>query len=124
MKLCRVRTEDGIRPAAVDTDGGLRDLSTYIADLSEIEIASDGLKALEVLDLTALPKITGDYAPILKYVRRLFCIGLNYYDHAKEMDMAVPDHPVLFMKACPVTGAHDPIILPKGSTQTDWEVIG
>lgn len=122
MKLCRIQTENGIRPAAMDADGTLRDLSAHVADLGEAEVTNAALKALESLDLSELPAIEGGYAPFLKDIRRLFCIGLNYHDHAEEMNMPVPEHPVLFMKACPVTGANDPIILPKGSTQTDWEV--
>lgn len=122
MKLCRIRTKDGIRPAAVDEDGALRDLSQHIDDLGDDEISPAGIDALGALDLSELPVIEGSYAPILRDVRRLFCIGLNYHDHAAEMGMSTPEHPVLFMKACPVTGAHDPIILPEGSKQTDWEV--
>lgn len=122
MKLCRIRTENGIRPAAVDETGALRDLSAHVDDLGEVEISPAGLKTLAALDVSKLPEIKGGYAPILRDIRRLFCIGLNYHDHAIEMDMPIPDHPVLFMKACPVTGAHDPIIIPKGSSKTDWEI--
>ena len=122
MKLCRIRTEDGIKPAAMDDTGALRDLSGHVADIGAAEVAPDALETLAALDLTTLPEIIGGYAPFLNDVRRMFCIGLNYYDHAAEMNMEVPTHPVLFMKACPVTGANDPIVIPKGSTKTDWEV--
>ncbi|WP_296427162.1 fumarylacetoacetate hydrolase family protein [Yoonia sp.] len=122
MKLCRIRTETGVRPAAVDADGVRRDLSGHVADIGVAQITPEGLAALAAVDLATLPAIEGAYAPFLNDVRRLFCIGLNYYDHATEMNMAVPEHPVLFMKACAVTGANDPIIIPKGSTKTDWEV--
>lgn len=122
MKLCRIRTETGLRPAAVDADGTLRDLSAHVPDIGAAQITPEGLAELAALDLAGLPAINGDYAPFLDDVRRVFCIGLNYFDHAAEVGQPVPDHPILFMKACAVTGANDPIILPKGSAKTDWEV--
>ena len=122
MKLSRIRTADGIRPAAVDDNGALRDLSGHITDMTTVQISPDGLESLAKIDLDACPVITGAPAPFLSDVRRVFCIGLNYYDHAAEMNMPIPDHPILFMKACDVTGATDPIIIPKGATKTDWEL--
>ncbi len=123
MKFCRVRTADGIVPAAVAADGTLRSLAGHIADLSSHSIAYGGLAPLDGLVLSDLPEVTDrDYAPILSDIRRIFCIGLNYSDHAAEAGMALPDFPILFMKVCPATGANDPIILPKGSEKTDWEV--
>ena len=122
MKLCRIKTDDGIKPAALDKAGHLRDLSGHIADVTAAQISPQGLAALAALDIGALPKITGTHLPPLSDVRRIFCIGLNYYDHAAEMGMAIPEHPILFMKACDVTGATDPIIIPKGAQKTDWEV--
>lgn len=122
MKLCRIKTDDGIKPAALDAGGHLRDLSDHIADVTEAELAPDALAGLAALDLSKLPTITGTHAPFLRDVRRIFCIGLNFYDHAAEMDMAIPEHPILFMKACDVSGATDPIVIPKGAQKTDWEV--
>lgn len=122
MKLCRIRTENGIRPAAVDDAGVVRDLSAFVADIGRDQISQEGLAALAGIDLGQLPAITGSFAPFLHDVRRVFCIGLNYFDHAAEVNMPVPDHPILFMKACEVTGPTDPIIVPKGATKTDWEV--
>jgi 2-keto-4-pentenoate hydratase/2-oxohepta-3-ene-1,7-dioic acid hydratase in catechol pathway len=122
MKLCRIRTADGIKPAAVDAVGVLRDLSAHIDDVTTTQISPDALRRLAAIDLDDCPIISGKPAPFLGDVRRMFCIGLNYYDHAEEMNMALPEHPILFMKACDVTGAHDPIIIPKGSSKTDWEL--
>ncbi|MEL6839279.1 MAG: fumarylacetoacetate hydrolase family protein [Pseudomonadota bacterium] len=122
MKLCRIRTDTGVRPAALDTAGSLRDLSAHVADIGVDEIAPDGIASLQKVDLATLPVIDGHPAPFLSDIRRIFCIGLNYYDHAAEMNLEVPKHPILFMKACAASGATDPIILPKGSTKTDWEV--
>ena len=122
MKLCRIRTADGIKPAAVDTAGTLRDLSAHVADIGAAQIAPDSLTQLAAIDLATLPEIHGSPAPFLHDTRRVFCIGLNYYDHAEEMGMPIPDHPILFMKACDVTGATDPIIIPKDAEKTDWEL--
>ena len=122
MKLCRIRTPDGIKPAVVHENGVLRDLSGRVGDIDTTTITPDSLAMLAKLDHASLPEITGEHAPFLGDVRRIFCIGLNYYDHAEEMNMAIPDHPILFMKACEVTGATDPIVIPKGADRTDWEV--
>ena len=122
MKLCRIRTETGIVPAAMDASGTLRDLSAHVADIDAGQIAPDALAQLAALDLSGLPAVRGDYAPFLNDFRRIFCIGLNYYDHAAEVGMPIPEHPIMFMKVCPVTGPNDPIIIPKDSVKTDWEV--
>jgi 2,4-diketo-3-deoxy-L-fuconate hydrolase len=122
MKLCRIRTNAGVRPAIVDDDGAARDLTGHIKDIVPEVTSPAGLAALEKIDISGLPVISGDYAPILSDVRRIFCIGLNYSDHAKESNLPIPEHPILFMKACPASGANDPITIPKGSQKTDWEV--
>ncbi|MEM8538265.1 MAG: fumarylacetoacetate hydrolase family protein, partial [Pseudomonadota bacterium] len=122
MKLCRIRTSAGIRPAAVDKAGTVRDLSRITPDIGHAQIAPDRLAHLAQVDLSELPVMTGEPAPFLHDFGRIFCIGLNYYDHAAEMDMPIPAHPILFMKACAVTGAHDPIVIPKDAAKTDWEV--
>ena len=122
MKLCRITTADGIKPAACDADGHLRDLSGAVSDITPDQITPAGLAALAAVDLASLPVITGGYAPFLGNAGRVLCIGLNFYDHAEEMGMAIPEHPIMFMKACDITGANDPIVLPVGSEKTDWEV--
>lgn len=122
MKLCRINTTAGIKPAIMDKDGALRDLSGHMADIGPDQITPQALAQLALIDVASLPTIDGGYAPFLNDVRRLFCIGLNYHDHATELNMAAPDHPILFMKACAVSGANDPIVMPKGSTKTDWEI--
>ena len=122
MKLCRIKTSSGTYPAILDADGQPRDLSQHITDLELSSMAPDALDALRGIDAATLPKIDGEYAPVLNDIRRILCIGLNYSDHAAEAGMAVPDHPILFAKLCAATGANDPIIIPKASEKTDWEV--
>ena len=122
MKLARIRTSDGVRPAVIDETGQARDLTGHVADIGADEISADGLSALAALDHGKLPEISGEYAPILNDIRRIFCIGLNYSDHAAESNLPIPEHPILFMKVCPPSGANDPVTIPKGSEKTDWEV--
>ncbi|MBB3995447.1 2,4-diketo-3-deoxy-L-fuconate hydrolase [Sulfitobacter undariae] len=122
MKLARIRTADGTRPVLIDADGAARDISSVVDDITAQTLSAQELSKLAVLDPASFSLITGDYAPVIDDVRRMFCIGLNYSDHAKEAGMAIPEEPILFMKTCPATGANDPIILPKGSEKTDWEV--
>ncbi len=122
MKLCRLNTGSGIRPAILDVEGQPRDLSTHLTDLELGTMAPKVLDRLRAIDVNALPVIRGDYAPVLNDIRRILCIGLNYSDHAAEAGMAVPEHPILFAKLCAASGANDPIIIPKDSLKTDWEV--
>ncbi len=122
MKLARIRTADGVRPALIDANGAAHDISSMVADISAGTVSPDSMAKLQKLSADDYPVIEGDFAPVLDDVRRMFCIGLNYSDHAAEAGMPIPDQPILFMKVCPVTGANDPIILPKGSQKTDWEV--
>ncbi|MEP3047932.1 MAG: fumarylacetoacetate hydrolase family protein [Roseibium sp.] len=122
MKLCRIRTNTGIRPALIDVNSIAHDLSGHVPDLTPDTVTPTALEAIRGIDVDSLPVTTGEYAPILSDVRRLFCIGLNYSDHAKESNLPIPEHPILFMKVCPVSGANDPITIPKGSVKTDWEV--
>ncbi|SNT37689.1 fumarylacetoacetate hydrolase family protein [Tropicimonas sediminicola] len=123
MKLCRIRTADGIVPAAVDAEGRLRSLEGHIGDFTCDSIAYGGLAPLEALELADLPLLDEtDYAPILADIRRIFGIGLNYSDHAKESGLPIPEQPILFMKMCPASGANDAVVIPKGSEKTDWEV--
>mgnify|MGYP006074980481 CR=1 FL=1 len=122
MKLARIRTNDGVHPVLIDANGAAHDISTAVPDITAQTITPDGMAKLAILDPAGYSVITGEPAPILEDVRRIFCIGLNFSDHAAEAGMAIPEEPILFMKSCPATGANDPIILPKGSTKTDWEV--
>ena len=122
MKLCRIQTETGVVPAIFAPDETLRSLAGHVSDIEPGTTAPSELAKLSQIDPLQLPEITGSYAPILSDVRRVFCIGLNYSDHAKESNLPIPEFPILFMKTCPVTGANDAITIPKDSVKTDWEV--
>ncbi|WP_050928182.1 fumarylacetoacetate hydrolase family protein [Aestuariivita boseongensis] len=125
MKLKRVARGDAIRNAAEDPSGTWRDVTDVTGDLSAKCLANDGLAALHGADLTALPEL-GAYdrlLPCVGSVGKFMCIGLNYSDHAEEAGMAIPDHPILFLKAnSAIAGAQDDLLMPRGSKALDWEV--
>lgn len=127
MKLMRVG-EPGREDAAVlISDGRVMLLPSRLGDvdaeffrrgsLSEVRHLLEDVESLE-----AVPEGTRVGAPIAK-PEKVVCIGLNYRDHAEETGAAIPEEPIVFMKApnC-VVGPHDEILIPRGSTQTDWEV--
>ena len=123
MKLVRFGETGAEKPGAIDADGRLRDLSGVIRDLAGGVLAD--LKTLAALDLSSLPAVAGNprLGPCVGGTGKFMCIGLNYSDHAAEAGMQVPSEPVLFMKATSaICGPNDPIIIPRGSTTTDWEV--
>ena len=87
MKLCRIETPDGIKPAMIDADGAARDLTQHLTDIELATMAPAALDQLRDVDVTALPVITGRFAPVINDIRRILCIGLNYSDHAAEAGM-------------------------------------
>ncbi len=123
MKLVRFGKRGAEKPGAIDKNGALRDLSGVIGDIAGDVLAN--LDALKALDLNTLPLIGGNprLGACVGGTGKFMCIGLNYSDHAAEAGMQVPSAPVLFMKATSaICGANDPIIVPRGSQKTDWEV--
>lgn len=125
MKLCRYGAPGAEKPGLVDGDGRLRDLSGIRADIGPREISPEGIAALAAVDPASLPEVEGrprfgvPYSGMGKFI----CIGLNYSDHAAEAGMAVPDEPIIFLKApSALSGPDDPIIQPPHSTRLDWEV--
>ncbi len=125
MKLLRYGAKDAEKPALLDRDGHIRDLSGTVADIDGAALAPAELSRLAALDVAALPKVDGSprLGPCVANIGKLVCIGLNYADHAKESGAAVPEEPVIFMKATSsICGPNDPIEIPRGSEKTDWEV--
>src|SRR5436305_7625009 len=125
MKLVRFGPAGNEKPGLIDADGSLRDLSRKVKDIGPETLAPAMLKELSRLDTKRLPLIKGKprLGPCVTGVSKFVAIGLNYIDHAKETGSPIPEHPIVFFKAetC-IVGANDAIMLPKGSTQTDWEV--
>ena len=125
MKLVRYGNEGAERPGLVDANGVLRDLSAHIPDIDGRMLNDAALERLRALDTEALPAVDGSprFAPIVGNIGKFLCIGLNYSDHAAETGAAIPEHPILFFKAnSAIVGANDDVIMPRGSTHTDWEV--
>ena len=125
MKLMRYGAKGAERPALVDADGVVRDLSGALADITAPTLAPHSLQRLRDIDPTTLPVVAdpGRIAPPWSGMGKFICVGLNYADHAAESGMPIPAEPVVFMKATScIQGANDPVMLPKGSVKTDWEV--
>ena len=123
MKLCRYGDRGQEKPGLIDPQGRLRDLSGHVADISGPVLAD--LAALRGVDPSSLPLVTGTprLGACVGGIGKFICIGLNYSDHAAESGMAVPPEPVIFAKyTSAVCGPNDPIIIPRGSVKTDWEV--
>lgn len=125
MKFLRVGEQGKEKPAVLDANGKIRDLSPIIKDIDEHFFISQGMDKVAGTDLNDLPVLedTVRKGPIVARVGKFICVGLNYSDHAKESGMEVPSEPVLFMKATSaVVGANDDVVLPPNSKKSDWEV--
>ena len=123
MKFVRYGEAGSERPGLLDAQGNIRDLSAHVSDLSGEVLASLG--SLAALDPESLPLVEGNprLGPPVAGTGKFICIGLNYADHAAESGLDVPPEPVIFMKATSaICGPNDPIVIPRGSEKTDWEV--
>lgn len=123
MKLCRYGERGAERPGLIDAQGRLRDLSAQVADIAGPVLAD--LDRLRGIDPETLPLVPGNprFGAAVGQVGKFICIGLNYSDHAAESGMAVPPEPVIFAKyTSAICGPDDPILIPRGSEKTDWEV--
>ncbi len=124
MKLLRYGPKGQERPAMLDADGRIRDLSGHIADITGDVLAAERLRQLAQLDPASLPLVEGNprLGPPVKGIGKILAIGLNYRSHAEETGSTPRSEPLLFSKAITaLSGPNDPIMIPKGSTQTDWE---
>jgi 2-keto-4-pentenoate hydratase/2-oxohepta-3-ene-1,7-dioic acid hydratase in catechol pathway len=125
MKLLRHGAAGAERPGMLHTDGTMRDLSGVVPDIAGGVLSDAGLVAIRAVDAALLPVVPADtrLGPCVGGTGKFICIGLNYADHAAESGMQVPPEPVIFMKATSaICGPNDPIIIPRGSVKTDWEV--
>jgi 2,4-diketo-3-deoxy-L-fuconate hydrolase len=125
MRLCRYGKAGYEKPGVIDADGRLRDLSKVVDSIGPNEISPRGLKMLTRLKPETLPPVNGSPRFGVPYVGigKFIAIGLNYFDHAKELDVAIPSEPIVFMKATTcINGPNDDVIVPKNSTKLDWEV--
>jgi len=125
MKLTRVGTPGSERPALIDDKGKLRDLSGVVTDIAGNVLNRKSLENLRRLDIGSLPLLPQGtrFGAAVGQVGKMICVGLNFKDHAKESGLALPEQPILFMKATTaICGPNDDVIIPWGSKKTDWEV--
>ena len=125
MKLVRHGRPGAERPGVLDAGGRIRDLSRVIEDVTPETLAPAALKRLRALNLAKLPAVRGRPrlgCPVAG-IGKMVCIGLNYTDHAKEVNLPLPPEPLFFIKApSAICGPNDPIVAPRGAAKLDYEV--
>ncbi len=125
MKLLRFGPAGQEKPGLMADDGTIRDLSGVISDITGAVLAPESLAKLAALDVASLPVADGTprYGAPVAGVPKFIAIGLNFSDHAAESNLPIPAEPVVFMKATScIQGPNDDVVIPAGSTKTDWEV--
>jgi len=125
MKLIRHGAKGAEKPALVDAQGRLRDLSGVLPDITAAALSPHSLQRLRDIDPASLPLVDkpGRIAPPWSGCEKFVCIGLNYADHAAESNMPIPKEPIMFMKPISArVGPNDAVVLPQGSVKGDWEV--
>ena len=125
MKLLRVGPKGAEKPAVIDAEGKIRDLSGKVPDFAGAGVSLEAIEAIRALDLSALPELSADerIGCCLASVPNFFCIGLNYAKHAAETGAEPPKEPIIFNKATSaLSGPFDDVVIPRASTKGDWEV--
>ena len=125
MKLLRIGDVGSEKPALIDKENKYRDLSSIIKDFNPNTLNFETLEKIKITDITKLPVLDSNLriGACVSKPSKFIGIGLNFKDHAEEQNLPIPKEPIIFSKftSC-ITGPNDPIIVPKGSTHTDWEV--
>ena len=125
MKLLRYGPPGKERPALLDDQGKMRDLSMHVEDISGEFLLPATLNKLRQLDVHRLPLVEGNprIGACVGKVGKFICIGLNYADHAAETGAEIPKEPVIFNKwTSAIVGPNDDVEIPRDSLKTDWEV--
>ena len=125
MKLLRCGNKNNEKPAALDKNGKIRDLSSKISDFNPATLNFETLTKLQKIDLETLPEISNStrIGSCINKPGKFVGIGLNYSDHAAETGAKIPSEPIVFMKATScINGPNDDVIIPNNSKKTDWEV--
>ncbi len=125
MKLLRIGEVGYEKPALIDNENKYRDLSSIIKDLNPDTLNFETLEKIKSTDISKLPVLDKNFriGACVSKPSKFIGIGLNFKDHAEEQNLPIPKEPIIFSKftSC-ITGPNDPIIVPKGSAHTDWEV--
>jgi 2,4-didehydro-3-deoxy-L-rhamnonate hydrolase len=125
MKLIRFGEPGREKPGLLLEDGRRVDASAFGEDYDERFFATDGLSRLAKWDASTAPTVAESVrlGPPIARPSKIVCIGLNFRDHAAETGATPPAEPVVFLKATSsLVGPNDDVIIPRGSTKTDWEV--
>jgi 2,4-diketo-3-deoxy-L-fuconate hydrolase len=125
MKLLRLGNIGSEKPAIIDSQNNFRDLSSVIDDLNPETLNFDIFEKIKKININDLPKLDPNLriGACVSKPSKFIGIGLNFKDHAEEQNLPIPKEPIIFSKftSC-IVGPNDPIIVPKGSQHTDWEV--
>ena len=124
MKFLRIGTKGKEKPAALDKNAKIRDLSSHITDFDPENLNFETINKLSKINLETLPEISPSerIGPCIFKPGKFVAIGLNYSDHAKETGAKTPTEPIVFMKATSsISGPNDNIEMPKESKKLDWE---
>ena len=121
----RVGPKGNEKPAALDKDGRIRDISSHISDLNPDNVNFETITKLQSVDLSSLPELSSSerVGSCVTKPGKFVAIGLNYSDHAAETGAEVPSEPIMFMKATScIAGPNDDVEIVSGSKKLDWEV--
>ena len=125
MKLLRYGPAGKEKPGLVDSQGKIRSLESIVTDITGESLSQARLQKLAAIDPEGLPLVPDSVriGPCVTGTGKFLCIGLNYADHAAETGAALPEEPILFMKATSsIIGPNDDVQIPRGSKKSDWEV--
>ena len=125
MKLLRLGENGSEKPALIDNENKYRDLSSIIEDLNPDSLNFETLEKIKSIDVSKFPELDSNLriGACVSNPSKFIGIGLNFKDHAEEQNLPIPKEPIIFSKftSC-ITGPNDPIVIPKVSSHTDWEV--
>nr|QLK00757.1 fumarylacetoacetate hydrolase family protein [Micromonospora carbonacea] len=123
MKLMRVGPVGAERPVRY-TGGRYLDLSSVTPDIDGAFFASDGPRRVrDAVDLPEIDVAGQRIGPPIARPGVVLCVGQNYAAHAAESGAPAPASPIVFYKPPnTVVGPYDEVLIPRGSTRTDWEV--
>ena len=125
MKLLRVGEKGKEKPAILDADGKIRDISSHINDLNPENLNFETLSKIQSADTSSLPELSSNQrvGSCITSPGKFVAIGLNYSDHAAEVGADIPKEPIMFMKATrSMCGPNDDVEIVSGSKKLDWEV--
>ena len=125
MKLLRVGEKGKEKPALLDANGKIRDISSHVSDLNPHNLNFETISKIQSVDTSSLPEISSDQrvGSCITSPGKFVAIGLNYSDHAAEVGADIPKEPIMFMKATSsMCGPNDDVEIVSGSKKLDWEV--